>query len=175
MVGQVERLLGVGIVGGAGGTLVESHHDVGADGTLNVYHLLGREEMLAAVDVGAKLAALLAQLAYAGEAEHLEAAAVGEHRAVEAVEPVEAAGLAEYLSAGAQIEMVGIAQDYLRLDIILKLADVYSLDGPHCAYGHEDGGLDGAVVGMDDSGASLGAALVGMLEAKGHSSFLLLW
>ena len=42
-VGALHRLLGVGVIRRSWRTLVESHHDVGADATLDVHHPFGGE------------------------------------------------------------------------------------------------------------------------------------
>ena len=121
--------------------------------------------MLGAVDVGAELDTLLAHLAYAREGEYLEAAAIGEHGAVEAVELMQAASLLYHLQAGAQVEVVGVAEDDLCLDVVLQLGEVHALDGTEGAYGHEYGGLDLSVVGSDESGTGTRLG-VGMLELE---------
>ena len=66
-VGEPQRLLGIQVVALARGTFVEGHHDVGADDALRVHHVLGCEEVLAAVYVAAKFATFLAQLADASQ------------------------------------------------------------------------------------------------------------
>ena len=106
---ECEALLGVVVGGCARGAFVEGHYDVGTDAALDVDDLLGGEEMFRAVDMAAELTSLLAQLADAREREDLEAAAIGEHGAVEAVELVQAAGSLQHAGAGAQVEVVGVA------------------------------------------------------------------
>ena len=70
--------------------LVEGHRDVGAQVLLDLHRALGREQVLAAVDVAPEAHALLVELAQRGEREDLVAAAVGEERPVPAGEAVEA-------------------------------------------------------------------------------------
>ena len=65
-------------------TLVEGHADVGPDAALGVHHVLGREEVAAAIDVALELHAFLGDLADVAEGMHLKAAAVGEDGAVPA-------------------------------------------------------------------------------------------
>ena len=89
VMGELQALAGIVVGGRSRGTFVEGHHDVGSDAAFDVHDALGREEMLAAVDVAAELAPFLTQLAYAGEGKYLEAAGVGQHWAVETVELVE--------------------------------------------------------------------------------------
>ena len=60
---EVERLTGIGLVRHSRGALVESHHDVGADGTLDIDRFLGGEQMLRSVDMAAEPRPLFGQLA----------------------------------------------------------------------------------------------------------------
>ena len=53
-----------------------------------------------------------------GKRENLEAAAVGEQRAFPTVEAVEATGSAEDVETGTQVEMVGVAEYYLGIDVV---------------------------------------------------------
>ena len=53
--------------------------------------------------------------------------------------------------------MIGVAQNDLRLDVISQLGHVHSLDSPHRAHRHENGGLDLAMVGRYESGTRIGA------------------
>ncbi len=155
-VGQSQALLGIVVVAGARGTLVEGHHDVGSDAALDVHHAFGREEVARAVDVTLEVAALLLQLAYAREGEDLESARVSEHGAVPVDEAVESASLFKYVGAGAQVEVVGVAQDNLSSHFLLQVALQYALHAAHRAYGHEYGGFHLSVVGGDDSGTGAG-------------------
>lgn len=132
------------------------------DGALDVHHAFGREDVLAAVDVRAKLGALFAQLADARKGEHLEATAVGQHRAVEAVELVQAARLLQHVEARTEVQVVGVAQNDLRLDVLLQFSQVHTFDGAHSAYRHEDGSFDLPVVGRYQACAGIGLA-VGIL------------
>ena len=63
-------------------------------------------------------------LATVAQREDLEAAAVGEDGAVPAVELVQTASLAKHLNAGAQIEVVGVAQNNLCLHILFQIPDM---------------------------------------------------
>ena len=164
---QVEALACVGKVCRSRRALVESHHDVRADGALDVHHLLGREEMLAAVDVGAELAALFREFANAGEGKHLKASAVGEHGAVEAVELMQAAGFLNDVQPRSQVEVIGVAEDNLRLDVASEFAQVHAFHAAERPHGHEYRRFNLAVVGFDDAGAGI-AAGEGMLEGKVH-------
>ena len=98
----------------AGHDVVERHGDVGAEGPLDLHGALGRERAVGAVDVALELDAVLADASEALEREHLEAAGIGEHRARPGGEAVEPAHRANHLLAGAEMQMVGVAEDDLR-------------------------------------------------------------
>ena len=117
-VGELHGVFGVAVVGLAGSALVEGHDDVGSDDTLNVHYPFGGEEVAAAVDVGAEGAALVGDFAVFGKRENLKAAAVGEQRAFPTVEAVEATGSAEDVETGTQVEMVGVAEYDLGVDVV---------------------------------------------------------
>ena len=93
--------------------------------------------MLRAVDVAAESHSFFLELAYAAEREHLEAAAVGENGFLPAVEAVQAAGLLDDVHAGAEIQVIGIAEYDLRLDVVAQLVHVYAFYGADSAYRHE--------------------------------------
>src|SRR5690606_13018867 len=73
-----------------GRTFVKSHDDVGTQGVLNLYRLLGAEKQRFAADVRPKGNPFFRDLPERAEAEHLESSAVGQDSAVpvhEAVQP----------------------------------------------------------------------------------------
>lgn len=127
---------GVGVVVGIG-ALVERHDDVRAEVLLNGNGLLGGEAMRRAVNVTLERHAVIVDLAGLRQREDLKAARVGEHRTRPLHEPVQAAHVAHELVAGPQVEMVGIAQDERRVDI-LELFGRERLDCPLRADGCED-------------------------------------
>ena len=98
---------------------------------------------------------------------HLIATAVGQYGAVPAVETVQSAGVFQYLQSGAQVQVVGIAENDLGFDIFTHILDVYGFDGAYCAYRHENRGLNVAMVGVNQS-CSGRAFRVGMLNYKLH-------
>lgn len=109
--------------------------------------------MLRSVDVRAEPGTLFGQLSVGRERKHLKTAAVGQNRAVPSVELVQTAGLFENLDAGAQIEMICIAENDLGLHILAQFALMHSLDTADCPYGHENRSADLAVVSRDQTGA----------------------
>jgi hypothetical protein len=104
--------------------------------------VLGSEEVRTAVEVGAEADALVGDFAERAEREDLEAAGVGEHGARPTDEAMQAAHAADGFVAGAQVEMVGVAEDDFCAEGLERvLGDGF--DGSLRADGHEDGGLDG--------------------------------
>jgi len=107
--GEPETLLRPGTLCWIFGALVEGHGDVGAEGDLHVHGVLGSEEVAAAVQMGAKAHALVADLAQLAQAEDLKAAGIGEHGARPADELVQPAHAADRLVARTQVEVIGVA------------------------------------------------------------------
>ena len=172
--GQVEALASVGLVRRPGRAFVERHHDVGADGAFDVNDPFGGEEMFAAVDVTAELAAFFGEFANAGEGEDLEASAVGQHRAGEAVEAMESADALQHLRAGAEIEVIGVSENDFRLQVVNKFAKVNALHAADGTDGHEDGRVNHAVICREQSGASASVFLC-VLQVIGHFSESMRW
>jgi len=133
---------------GPGRAFVEDHGNVRAEGSLDVHALAGAEENFGAVEVGAKGDAVVGDFAEFGEAENLEAAAVGEDGAVPAHELMEAAEFANEAGAGAEVEVVGVAENDLCADFV-ELSRGGGFDGGLRADRHEGGGLDRAVGGAE--------------------------
>ena len=98
----------------------------------------------------------------------LEAAAVRQDRAVPVLEAMEAAGFPEGVQSGTEIEMVGVAENDFRADILLQIPVIHALDGADGPDGHEDGGMDGAMVGLDDPRAGGGGGIGGGLAETEH-------
>ena len=148
---QAQRLLCVVVVGVARATLVEGHDDVRADRALDIHHLLGREEVLRPVDVRAELGALLVQLAIVGKGEDLETTAVGQYGSLPTVELMQSADLFQDMSSWAEVKMIGVSEDDLRLDIVSQLGDMDTFHRPLRADRHEDGGFNEAMIGRDQA------------------------
>jgi hypothetical protein len=72
---------------------------------------------------------------------------------------VKPAGTLNDVHAGAQVQVIGVAQDYLSLYVVAQLAHVHSLNATHRAHWHEDGCLNVAVPGAYQSRASLAVAI----------------
>ena len=82
------------------------------------------------------------------QAEHLEAAGIGEQRAFPAHELVQPAHLAHQLMPRSKIQVIGIAQNDLRAQVFQNvLRDGFHR--PSRAHRHECRGFHGAVRGVD--------------------------
>jgi hypothetical protein len=144
---------GRGLVRGiAGNDMVERHGDIDAEGLLDFHGELGRVVMLGAVDVGAEADAVFGDFAEAGEGEDLEAAAIGEDRAVPPHEAVDAAEPLDEAMAGPEVEVVGVDEDDAGAGFD-DLRGEEGFDGGEGADRHEYGGFDDAVGGMEPAGA----------------------
>ena len=118
--------------------VVEHHRHVAAQGLLNGHRPFRRDGHQPAVDVRAEDGLLLGHLDAMGEAEELEAAAIGQDGPVPAHEAVQAAERGNDLFAGPQGEMIGIAQHHLR-PAPADLIDLQPFDGSLRGDGHEGG------------------------------------
>ena len=91
------------MIGGIFDAFVENHGDVRAERLLNLDRFFRRKKMLGAVQVRAENHAVIGDLAQIGEAEHLEAARIGENRSRPGHESVQPAKLANPFVAWPQI------------------------------------------------------------------------
>ena len=107
--------------------------------------------MGASVDVRLEFHPLFADFASVFEAVYLKSAAVGEHGAGPGAECVQAAGLFENVGSGAQVEVVGIAQNDVRSGIGSEQVGANPFDGALGSYGHEYGGRNRPVGGVKQS------------------------
>jgi len=117
--------------------------------------------VLVAIDVRTEEDALFGDLAELAKAPDLEAAGVGEDGTGPLHEAVEAAEGLDELVAGAQEEVVGIAEDDAGVQVGDKIPLRNSFDGGLRADGHEDGGFDGAVRGVEEAGPGAGVGTSG--------------
>ena len=133
--------------------LVEHHHDVAAERELDVDRGGRREFVGVAVEMRLECDAFVGDLAQTGKAEDLIAAGIGQKRAGPGHEAVKSAELADQFVAGAEKEMVGVAEDDAGLEFVPEIALVQPFDRCLCTDGHEDGRRDVAVFGVQDAGA----------------------
>ena len=109
--------------------------------------------MLVTVEVRREDHAVLADLGERVEAEDLESAGIRENRPGPGHELVESAQRADRLMTGSEEQMVRIRKDDLRVELDLDIPRQDSFERGLCADGHEDGGFDSAVSGVDEAGA----------------------
>ena len=146
---------------------VERHRDVGAERALDLHDRLRREKARRAVERRAELDPVVADLADLREAEDLEATGVGQNGATPSHEAMEAAEITHDVGAGAQQQVVGIAEHDLRAGGVEVLGRE-RLDGRLRADRHEDGCIDDAMGGRETAAAG-GAVRRRQLEAHGGS------
>ena len=107
--------------------------------------------MLGPVEVAAEFDAFLGQLVEVGQAHHLVAAAVGQDRAIPVHEFMQSAEPGDPLRAGAQHQVVGVAED----DVRTRCTDAFRLHALHRRRGadrHEGGRADIAALHADRTG-----------------------
>ena len=148
-----------GVVGdGVGSAFVEGHHDVGAEGQLDVDGALRGEQVPRAVHVGLEGHAILGNARQIAQAEDLEAAAVGEDGQAPAHEVVQPAETADEFVAGPQVEVIGVAEDD-RGAAVEQVAGTQGLYGCLRAHRHEHGRVDDAVRRFQAPEAGLAAGV----------------
>lgn len=162
--GEGERAGGVGFVARVGRAFVEEHRDVGSERGLNLHAQLGGKHHFRSIEVVLKSHAFFGDLAKLGQGPNLESSRVGEEGFLPGRETVESAHLTNQLMAGAQPEVVGVAEDDLRAEL-LELERVESFHRPLGADRHEDRCFDHAVRQAQGS-ASGGAGGVGRKKGK---------
>ena len=100
-----------------------------------------------AVDMGGEIDPLLLDLPQGGQGEHLKSAGVRQNGAVPVHKLVEAPHLPHDLIAGAQVQVVGVAELDLAPHLLQVVGGDAALDGGLGAHVHKDRGLNGAAVG----------------------------
>src|SRR5208283_5129580 len=111
---EPQAFLSAGAFGGIFSALVEGHGNVSAKGDLHIHGVLWGEEVTAAIQMRAEANAFVGDLAELAEREDLKAAGIGEQGARPTDETVQSAHAADGLVAGAEIKMVGVAENDLR-------------------------------------------------------------
>ena len=172
VLGEAERLQRICMVGVPRTAFVKRHDDVGADSTLCVDIVLRSEDMLRSIDMAVEYAALRSYLAYLGKGEYLESAAVRKNGAVPVLELVQAAGRPENVKPRTQIQMVCVAQYYFGTYVLLEVTMIHSLDASDRSHGHEDGGMDAPVPGLNKPGTR-GRARIRMYLCEFHHANLI--
>ena len=80
---------------------------------------------------------------------------------------MQSACLSERVETRAQVEVISVAQNNLRLYLLTQLGEVYTLDAAHRTYRHEDGRLNLTMIGRNQSCAGV-AGCISMLQFKRH-------
>ena len=116
--------------------------------------------MLAVVVVGAKLHAAVGKLDEVAVGEDLEAARIGEDGLVPVHELVHAAELGDGLRTGSHLQVVGVVEHDLGAQGGDRVGK-QTLDGALGAHRHEDGRVDVAMGGVEDTGPGMRAGVLG--------------
>ena len=165
--GQAETFFGAGAISRVLGALVKTHYNVGAESDLDIDGVLRCEEVRAAIQVRAELDAVVSNFAERVEGEDLKAAGVSEESARPTHESVKAAHAADCFGAGAEIEMVCVAEDDFCAERFERvLGDCF--DGALRADRHEDWGFDGLVGQKETAATAAGGGFGEELELQAH-------
>ena len=104
-----------GVLALSGDDMIELHDDVRPQIRLDPHHGFGGEVSRRPVDVRLERDPVLGDVVQRRQREHLEAARIGEDRGVPAHEPVQSSHLAHEFVGGAEMQMVRIGEDDLRV------------------------------------------------------------
>ena len=160
--GALHRLAGVLFFNGIRGAFVKGHGDVGSDAALHVHYRLGRKEVGAAVDVGLEFYPFFADFAPIFKAVHLKTAAVGEHRSVPGRERMKPAGCLEDVDSGAQVQVVGVAQNDVCTGVVGQQVGTHRLYSPLGADRHENRGRHDAMGRVKEAGSCARMGVFGL-------------
>ncbi|GAV35157.1 hypothetical protein ROTAS13_02829 [Roseomonas sp. TAS13] len=154
--------------GGEGGALVQAHGDVGIQQVLDLDGTLGREAVLGAVDMRMEGDAVGIHLPQLAQRHDLEAAGIRQDRAGPVHHAVQPAQAADALRAGAQHQVIGVAQDHAGAGGAHRVGG-HRLHRAGGAHGHEDRRRHLAMRGVQRAGT--GAAIRGLeREGKGQGA-----
>ena len=169
---QAHGFFDLGLGRGQRRAFVETHDDIRAQQLLDFHAAFRRQHMLAAINMAGKAHALFGQLAQRGKAHDLKPAAVRQDRALPVHELVQAAQPGDAFGAGAQHQVIGIAQQ----DVGARGAHAFGHHGLHRsgrAHRHEGRGADLAARGGNHAGPGLALGCVkGEAEFRGHPAVL---
>ena len=149
--------------------LVEDHHDVGIERALDLHRDLGCQQQLVAVDGRREFDAFLGDLAHGPQAEHLEAAGVGQDRLLPTHESMQSTMSFDDIGTRTQPQVKRVPEDDLRADFV-ELVGRHRLHRAVGADGHEHRRLHDAMCERKGS-ASRGA--VGVSHFKLHRNWCL--
>ena len=118
--------------------------------------------MLRPVDMRTELATLFPEFADTGELEHLKSSRVGKDRAIPPAESMQTASLVQNVKSGTEVEVIGVAEDNLRLHLLAQYGEMHTFHTAACSHGHEDRGENLPMVGGYHSRTGVGR-IVSML------------
>ena len=134
----------------AGGALVKGHRDGGSQIGLDLHTFLWSHEDPASVYVGVKIDPLLLDFAQSCQRKNLKSAGVSQDGPVPGHELMESPQLPDHLITRAHMEMIGIGQLHLGLNLLQIGCGHGSLDSPHRPHIHKHRCLNGAVNGFQN-------------------------
>ena len=141
-----------------GRAVVKDHGDVRTERALDFHRLLWAEEQKRAIEMGTELDAVRLDFSDRGQAEDLEAAAIGEDRALPIDELVQAARGADDFETGPNVEVVSVTKDDLRAHFV-ELPRVEGFHAALRANRHEHGRVHHAVGGRQPAQAGFGTGV----------------
>ena len=149
--GPLHRLAGLLLPDPGRGADIQGHQHVAAQELLEGHHLLGGEAAGGPVQVRAELRPLLRDPPQGGQGKDLVAPGIRKDVALPTHEGVQAAGAADHLGSGPQVQVIGVGQDDLHAQLFQPLR-VDGLDRGVGAHGHEYRGLHPAVGKVQEAG-----------------------
>ena len=123
--------------------------------------------MFRTVDMAAELTAFFTQFADASQREDLKTARVGQNRTVPGIKLMQASRLTQDIQSRTQVEVIGVAQDDLRLHLLAEFGEVNTLHAAHRTHRHEYRCLYLPVIGGDHSRSRV-TRLVAILYFEFH-------
>ena len=126
-------------------TFVKSHGNRRSQIGLDLHAFLRPDKQPATVHMRGEGNALFLNFTQSCQRKNLKSAAVGQQRPIPAGESVYTAQIANQLIARAHMQMIGVAQLYLTLQLFQIVRRYSAFDSPTGCYIHKSGGLHRAV------------------------------
>jgi hypothetical protein len=169
--GQAKAFFGASAISGILGAFVEGHDNVGAESYLNIDRRFGSKRVWTPIEVRAELDAVVGDFAERAEWEDLKAAGVRKECARPTHEFVKATHAANGFVAGAEIEVISVAEDDFCAEGFERvLRDGF--DGSLRADRHEDWSFYGLMGQKETAATAAGGGVGEELEDRGHESIL---
>ncbi|MPN00186.1 hypothetical protein SDC9_147380 [bioreactor metagenome] len=154
---QLHAFLGIFPVGRIRSAFIKGHHDVGADYALHVHHVLRCELVPATINMRLKNHSLIGNFSDLGKRIHLISTTVGQYGPVPTVESVQTTGLLQNPGTGSEIQVIGVAQNDLRFDVVAQLIESDTFHRTDCPHRHEYRSENIAVIGGQNARARFSA------------------